>query len=292
MLAFLLAALIPFSRARASDADAWLGKDRAALFESWVKDLEDGVPRPGRGAERLGSTWDMELSRARRRALEARTKEDVYYALLSLKNALHDGHGGLSAPEGLMPEQARYRSPLRFRPERAQSGLSFVVSESTAAQAGLGLVLVGVDGLAPERAMGVFREWHRTSSPEHMEFEFAHWLSTRYSYDQPLPSPLEIRYELRDPATGKTSSVTLPFSRHGHDFDEEEPLSAYRYPIAEDYRGWEPVFSGLNYRVYADDAHGALVLRVFSFNYRFDSAGLWSRMVGLSYKPRALPSGL
>lgn len=273
----------------ATEADAWLGSGpaRVKLFDSYVTDIRDGAPNADAASRRLGSSWEKELARTRRRFLEAKTKDDAYYALVSLKNTLHDGHGGLEAPEELKPEQARYRGPLRFRPELADGKLRFVVSFSTVADARAGLVLTGVDGKSVERAMDEYREWQRTSSPEHMAYEFAHWLSTRYSYDAPLPVPLRVSYDLRDPATGKTETRAYGLSRHGYDFDQEDPLSSTRYPVSEDYTDWTPAFQGLNYRVYEDGA-AAIVVRFTSFNYRFSSWELWQRVADLSYKPRKL----
>lgn len=284
----MLVLLVP-AAARALDADVWLGKDRAALFDSYVKDIRDGQLDPERGARRLGSTWDAELARTRRRFIQAVTTADVYYALLSLKNSLHDGHGDLSVPRALTPPRARYRTALRFRPERNRGALRFVVSASTSVRVSPGLILLSVDGLTPQAALDAFREWHNSSSPEHLEFEFANWLSARDSRDEPLPSPLEVRYALRDPVSGSSVTVTLPLLRHENDFDEPEPFIAYDRPLGLDYRDWKPIFCGLNYRVYADPDSGALVLRYFSFEYRFDFRDLWNRMVGLSYAPRTLP---
>ena len=262
----LLALLVP--AARAYDADIYLGKDRAALFESYVADIRDGQIISERGFARLGTTWERELERSRRRFLSAVTKEDVYYALLSLKNSLHDAHSALDLPAALVPYRRILRMPLTLRPARGADGeLRFVVVASGLPGAEPGLVLEKFQGAAPAEAMSDFREWHRSSSPEHEEFEFAGWLTARNSSRQPPPETRRTSYVFRDEKTGREVPIEAEFVEEvrpasGAAAPPEDPV-----PGAEDYDGLPCVLKGINYGVYQDAATKTLVLRYFSFSY-------------------------
>ncbi|MFI5347834.1 MAG: S41 family peptidase [Elusimicrobiota bacterium] len=281
----ILCLLAAPGRARAGDADAYLGADRDALFRSYVADIRDGIALSTNTFQRLGTTWDAELGRSRKRFLAARTKEDVYYALLSLKNTVHDAHSRLSVPDSLLPRRETLRLPLGLRPARDSAGLKFVVAWSRRPGVEKGFTLKRYQGRTPEEALAEFTEWYPSGSPEHREFEFARWLTARDSNNAPLPETRAADLVFRDERGGRDVAVNAEFTEPRGAREGQAPASEPALRDDPDYDGRTPDFSGLNYRVYRDSATRTLVLRYFSFGYDFEPSELWNRMRRLSYEP-------
>ena len=281
----ILGLLLPIAAAapsKANDADVYFGGDREALFKSYAAEIRDGQYLSPEGFRRLDTTWEKELEKAHRRFLAAKTKGDVYYALLSLKNSYHDMHCRLTVPEPLEPQGETLELPLKIRPARRGSKLEFVVEWSRLPGVEKGFVLERYDGRTPEEALAAFTEWEEGSSPERREFEFARWLTVRDPKNAPPPEPRAVELILRDEQRRRDATARAEFSerRRGSAGPAAEP----QLRDDADYAGWTPDFIGLNYRVYADTATGTLVLRDYSFYYELTAPELWNRMRLLSYK--------
>jgi hypothetical protein len=265
----------------ASDADVYFGTDREALFQSYAATIRDGQYLSAEGFHRLDTTWEKELEKAHRRFLDAKTKQDVYYALLSLKNSYHDMHCRLSVPDALEPKGETAALPLKFRPARVGSKLEFVVEWSRLPGVEKGDALKSYDGKSPEELLATFTEWEVGNSPERREFEFARWLTVRDPKDAPPSETSAVELVLRD-GKGREASARAEFSPRRR--EESSPAAEPSLRDDADYAGWTPDFTGLNYRVYADTASGTLVLRDSSFWYGFSEAELWNRLRLVSYK--------
>lgn len=277
----LFLALVP--RARASEADLYLGKDRAALFESYAADVRDGQYLSEKGFARLGTTWAREVARARERFLAARTKADVYYALVSLKNSVHDGHSRLLVPDSLRVPDAWLSLPLSFSPVRRDGKLRFVVAGSRLAAAPDGLVLETYRGRTPESLMPEFLEWLDSSSPEAWESDFAQALAHRNLARVPPLGNGDVALRLRDEKTGRAVDVAARFAPPGEGAPQARRASKPR-PEDDEYAGRPRVFTGINYAVYQDTAAEILILRYTSY---FDAERFRREPPELSYAPAA-----
>ncbi|KAF0124012.1 MAG: hypothetical protein FD154_2532 [Elusimicrobia bacterium] len=107
-------------------ADRYLGPARGKLFDAYFAEIMDGNAGAAEGARRLGTEISKEAARTRARFLAADKKEDVYYALLSLRNLLHEPHAYFGFPGELRPEVKRISVPLSLRP-RAVSGAAMEI---------------------------------------------------------------------------------------------------------------------------------------------------------------------
>jgi hypothetical protein len=253
--------LLLLAAAAWANADFYLGKDRAALFESYVADIRDAQVLSEAGFKRLGTTWEKELERSKARFLAAQTKADVYYALLSLKNSFHDGHSALNAG-ALKPVPETLSVPFRVAPSRDEKGkLRFTVTQSSIPSVAVGWEVEGHNMRKVEDLLVEFQEWSSGNSVERMELQFADWLTWRSAVRQPLPVQRKASYAFKDPKSGLRARV---FARFGPDprGPQAQPASL---PDGSDYAGMTPVLSGKNYKVYADK--DAVVLRYSSFAY-------------------------
>jgi len=104
----------PTPRPKTGAADEWLGKadEREKLFNAYVQTIKDAQVFSELEFKRLGTTWEKELERAKKRFVEADTKADVYYALLSLQRTIHDMHSSLTVPSVLMPPSQTLSLPF------------------------------------------------------------------------------------------------------------------------------------------------------------------------------------
>ena len=93
-----------------SEADQWLGVDRAATFRAHVEQLDAIEVRSEASLARLGTTWEHELVEVEKLYREAKTPAEAYYALLALTNSFHDGHAFLRV-DGLEPTSPEVTGP-------------------------------------------------------------------------------------------------------------------------------------------------------------------------------------
>ncbi|MBN1283193.1 MAG: hypothetical protein JXA24_05400 [Proteobacteria bacterium] len=298
IVAFVVAIFGGCSRA-GGDADRWFGRDRNGCFEEMVEGIAETQIVSQDGLRRLGTTWEIELERAGRRFSDARTRDDVYYALLSLKNSYHDLHSRLRIRDEFLPDRKPVELPLKLRVESGEGGYEYVVIESSDDAVSAGSVLVSVDGRPPAQLEEEFREWHESSSPEHLKFETAKWLVSRDPLVSPAPEVGEsTAFEFRDPDTGTAMKTIFRWAERrsggGERAKGRGAAEVLWTPlIPDDYRGRTPEFVGINYGVYPTARPDVKIVRYHSFRYRFDDAvALWNRLPELSYRPMPLdPQG-
>jgi hypothetical protein len=255
-LAFACLLLSPVSRA--GEADAFLGRNRADLFDSYAADIRDGQHLSKESFARLQTSWEDEVARSRRRFLAAKSRVDLYYALLSLKNSVHDGHSRLTLPASIPKPEGVLRLPLYLAAVRQAGGkTSFVVTWSSLPGVEKGLVLERYGGKSVAQAMREYLEWLDTSSPEALEDDFAAWL-TRRDLSRAPPHPGAVELVLRAEATGRKirrRAVFAPEPAGPSKASREDP----------DYAGLTQAFTGLNYCVYSDTSTRTLILRFTSY---------------------------
>ncbi len=271
--------MLPTSAAGAgTDAGRLFGTDRGRLFDSYAADIRDGQHLSVEGFRRLGTTWERELERSRRRFLDARTREEAYFALLSLRNSVHDGHSSLAVPDSLKLEEKVVHVPLSLTVVDNGGALEYRVFWSGAESIKAGFLLTGFQGRSVAEARYEAMEWLSNNSSDQLDLQLAHWLIRRFSPHEPLPEGPTARYEFRDPASGRTVVAELPWKPGGR--EREDPTR----PTPEtDYAGWACDFTGINYCVYADTAADALVLRFSSY---FSLEDFLRLKPALSYAPK------
>lgn len=253
-------------------AKAWFGDDPGAFADAWIATMASFErPVPG-GLVSLGTTADAELARSRRRFVEAKTTDDVYYALVSLRNAGHDVHrqfGPRGAPRELVPKRAPVVLRLDARVEYAANGApSYVVS-------GRGIppnsVLEAVDGVPIAKVEDVVREWYPLRSIEGLREQVAGWLS----YRDPIagPAPLEgdvTKLSMRDPRGARVDVDMTWSSLEGTSGSQPQEGCCASFGTAEafrDYGGRQPSSRGVNWCTYTSGQPGLVVARACSFDY-------------------------
>ena len=263
-----------------SAADEWLGVDREARFQAYRRDLEDGTIVSARGLTRLGTSWVEGWTRAHARFLAAQSKEDVYLALLSLKNAVHDGHADLQVPAGLRPAQRQWRLPFELRWAWRDGASVLEVATTPGQGVEPGLRLLRVDGRPVAELLHEYLEWHRDGSPERAQQAFARWLTAREAWRHPAPDARPVKFVFLDPARGVEVAREAAFA--------SGPPPPNGRPSDVDYAGLTPVFRGLNVEVFEDAPSRTLVVRYLSFSYQFETEELWNRVAVLSWPVRPL----
>lgn len=83
----------------ATPADRYLGPDRDQASTAYVDFITSVHAASRDGAARIGVPWETALENGQRRYRDARTVEDVHYALLSVQFTLRDGHGRFARNE-------------------------------------------------------------------------------------------------------------------------------------------------------------------------------------------------
>jgi len=266
----------PTPRPKTGIADRWLGKgeEREKLFDAYVQTLKDSHTPTEFGP--LGTTWEKELQRARRRFLQADTAEEVYFALTSLQRTMHDLHSVLTLPSELIPAPP---SPVALPFTLAVRGTSrasarYVVTASSLPEVKPGFILKQYQGKTPAELEYDFLEWEYTASPERLKVDLARALTFRDSVHKegPLPDPsLPVLVQFTDPASETVITITTKWAKA----TRETPRDDYQH-LTVDYRG-------INYRLHKDPANDTLILVYSSFQYGFGDADLRKALTGVSF---------
>ncbi|MBK8167770.1 MAG: hypothetical protein IPK64_17625 [bacterium] len=174
------------------DAARYLGPDRQQSFDAYVAFITSVHAVSRDGQKRLGVSWEAALDNGRRRFEEARTVQDVYYALLSVQRTLRDGHGRFR----------RHGLPVTFGPAVAldfevavryahQDGgpHEYVVVRSGESTLPVGATVTGCDSLAIVEYEARLLEWYDRHTPEGFRDFAARCLSYRRPQSLPCPHP-------------------------------------------------------------------------------------------------------
>lgn len=272
-------------RPKTRAADEWLGAgvDREKLFNVYIQTIKDGQVSSELGFKRLGTTFDKELVRAQTRFLQADTRLDVYYALLSLQRSIHDTHSSLTAPSGLTPPNETFSLPFTLNVRgNSLADAQYVVTQSTLPEIKAGFILKQYNSKTISQIEYDFSEWLDSSSPERLKVELARALTrtnpSRYSSpDTNLP----VAIVFVDPTSQQEIRLSVTWQRGVTDTP------------STDYANLALEFTGINYRVYKDAANQTLILAHASFNYNLRDTDLKNALSKVSYQipafDRAVP---
>jgi len=269
-----------------SEADQWLGVDRAATFRAHVEQLDAIEVRSEASLARLGTTWEHELVEVEKLYREAKTPAEAYYALLALTNSFHDGHAFLRV-DGLEPTSPEVTVPLSVRVEYADGGARYVVRAGGALPEGV--EVLSLDGRPVDELEADWRRWFPGNSPEGLREGLARWMSVRSPRREPSPvAGASLAIVARAPGGPATSSslTWAPRVANGGSC----PL--YAEPCTPDADGEysaAPSFVGLGYCVYDAPQADTRIVRYRTFSYpdttdRGDRACLTQKLPGLSYR--------
>ena len=247
-----------------TEADRWLGVDRAATFRDHLARIEAIAVSPAPGLARLGTTWERELAFVERRYAEASSRADVYLALRALVNSLHDGHASMRA-DALRPDAPAVAVPVSLRVEYEGGAARYVVRGGGAIEAGASVL--AVDGVAVERLERDWRPWFDGgNSPEALREDVALRIARRDPERGPAPRPGAVTTLRVRQAAGEERDVTLAWAAldpEGLD-REAPPCPPYAEACAPDADGEyaeRPSFEGLGACVYATGDPATRVVR-------------------------------
>lgn len=265
----------PTPRPKTGAADEWLGKgaEREALFNEYAQTIKDAQVFSELGFKRLGTTWEKELERTKKRFWEADTKLDVYYALLSLQRSLHDTHSALTVPAGLTPPSDTFSLPFTLAVRgNSLDNAQYVVVQSSSPEVKAGFILKQYGAKTIQQLEYDFSEWLDNTSPENLKIGLARALTrTNPSRYPSLDNDSPVTIAFIDPANQKETSVTIRWQRGAMDTP------------SKDYERLTLDYTGVNYRVYKDAATQTIVLVYSSFNYTMRDADLKNALARVSY---------
>jgi hypothetical protein len=271
-----------------TDADRLLGKDRDKIFDQYVRQIRDFQIVNEKGLEHLNTSWARELEKSKRRFISAQSKEDVYYAFLSLQRSFHDAHSMLTA-DALRPERGSVRVPIRFLPLFNGSGWDYVVIDSKVPDVPVGSHLISMQGKTVAQLEADYIEWSPTSSIDALRLSLAKWLTYRRPWLSPSPTVGDTA-QFTIATKGHTNDVELKWTAVQNQADPDQSKCGSRLNDP-DYENLKLEFSGLLYCVYATKMPTTKIVRYFSFNYFFyNPLDLWNRLPDLTYKPTVIKS--
>lgn len=267
-----------------------LGAEPGETFDRWVAAIESVQYLSEDGLERLGTTWEAERERARRRFVSACSAAEAYWAMASLRNSTHDGHAWLeldAAPlvEGLAPVAAG----VTVRVEYEEDGVHYVIVVGADPGVVEGREILAVDGVDVAQLERDHVEWFAMgSSPEGNREDLARWIGARDPFLEPTPAPGQpMTLTLADPASGEVADVTLLW-RAAETTGRCPPFASPCDDDHPDYALRTPTFSGINLCTYATSEPDLAVVRLRSFYYPapwddWEVACLASRLDELSF---------
>ena len=248
----------------ATEADRWLGTDRAGTFDAHIAAVESVAALAADGFTRLGTTWEQQRDAVERMYLGARTSDDVFYALSALRNSLHDGHARL-AIDGLLPRQAAtvVEVPLSLRVEYEGAEARYVVREGGDLPPGSAIISVGGVAIA-ELERGHLMWFDGGNSPEALRDDLARWIGRRDPLQAPAPQVGDDVDVVARTPDGVVQRATLTFTAHSGGGDGCPP---YADPCVVDVDGdysAAPDFEGLGFCIYGTNDPTTRVVRYHS----------------------------
>jgi len=262
-----------------SIADRTLGQDREKSFAAYV-DFIVGVHAVSQaGAGRIGVPWDKALENGRRRFREARSVEDVYYALLSVQRTMRDGHGRFLKNE--LPVSFGPAVVLDFDVVVRYAGPDggaheYVVDRSGEPSLPVGSTITGCDGRGIADFETQMLEWYDRHSPEGFHEFVARRLSFRKPQSMPCPragDAVAIAYRGQDGAqqvaglVWRAGASSDPDANGSSDASLTPPGQREPLRFSSQYRGFPLETAGLFFEIYGTRAADTKILRYFSFNY-------------------------
>lgn len=284
LLPTLLAAAAPAGDG--DEADRYLGHDRRRAFDAYLAFITDVHAVSHDGARRLGVPWETALENGRRRFHEARSVEDVYYALLSVQRTLRDGHGRFRRHE--LPVTFGPAVSLDFEVAVRYAGAGggpheYVVVRSGEPALPVGVAVTGVDGISIADFEARLIEWYDRHTPEGFRDFVARNLSLRKPQSLPSPRPGDAAPLAWRDDSGLERAIALTW-RAVTDAAANDPdrngssLSAATPPgrrdpsrFDEQYRGFPLELSGLLFDLHGTPRADTKILRYVSFNYEQES---------------------
>lgn len=260
----LLLFAIPIQLVFANEADRYLSKNRELFFNKLVNEVESSHVFLNQARVKAFS-WKGNLPKIKKMFKEAKTKTEVYYAILALQKNLKNNHSSLRMPDKFYEFDIRSRS-LPFRLQ--YTGTNYEVSLSEHTRVKLGLVLKSINGKPVSQVEEELLLWHGSSSLNHFRQEFSRLLTRPTAWKQPIPKGPSVKVELIDPKTGTVTIISLPWSKY--DLKSEYPKKTScsdALPHDKDYKNYKITYVGINYCIYQSSLKNTLLVRFFSFDY-------------------------
>ncbi|WP_411818355.1 hypothetical protein [Hyphococcus sp. DH-69] len=223
-------------------ADIKTEADREALFEDIVaKTMMREAWSPVKN-EKYGVTYPDAFEPFRQKFIDAKTDEELYYAITMLSNARHDRHLKVTPAEGGLAIDPRPMqiAPVQFMHDFSQDEPTFFVFDVATALANIdggkkiqpGELVVEINGHSVAEYLEKTRPYHRASTEAGFLMRYAMSLNEKSST---LPAEFyadELTLTLK-PKRGRKYSVSLPY------LDSEDV--SFRGIGAQRYDGFEKV---------------------------------------------------
>lgn len=264
-------------------ADRYLGQDREKSFAAYVDFITSVHAVSRAGMTRIGVPWEIALENGRRRFREARSVEDVYYALLSVQRTLRDGHGRFAKNE--LPVTFGPAVALDFDVAVRYAGPSggtheYVVARSGEPSLPVGSTITGCDGRGFADVETQMLEWYDRHTPEGFRDFVARGFSCRKPQSMPCPhsgDAVTIAYRSPDGAqhvanlNWRAGASSDPDANGSSEASLTPPGQRDPLLFSAQYQGFPLETSGLFFEIYGTRAADTKILRYFSFNYENES---------------------
>jgi hypothetical protein len=276
----------PDGSATTAIADRYLGQDREKSFAAYLDFIKSVQVISRDGMNRIGVPWEKALENGHRRFLEARSVNDVYYALLSVQRTLRDGHGRFESKE--LPVsfgKAVYLDLEVVVNYRQASGghYDYDVAASHEAALPVGSTILSFAGKPVAAFEAEMLEWYDRHTPE----GFRAFVARRFSFCEPkiMPCPssgdeVEVTYLDRNGAqhVGRLTWRAAAADQDGlptNDAPLQPPAESTQriepLPFDFQYQRFQREIAGIFFEIYAAPSADTKILRYFSFNYESDT---------------------
>ena len=244
---FLLLFAIPVQLLFANEADQYLSKNRELFFNKLVNEIESSHVFLDHDRVKAFS-WKGSLPKIKKMFKEAKTKTEVYYAILALQRNLKNNHSSLRMPGEFYEFEMRSRS-LPFRLQYTGTNYEVSVSEHTKVKPGL--ILKSIDEKRISQIEEELLLWHGSSSLDHFRQEFSRLLTRPTAWKQPIPKGESVKLEFVDSKTGAATKISIPWSKYDLKSEyPEETSCGDALPHDKDYKSYKITYVGINYCLY------------------------------------------
>lgn len=282
----VLAQQAPPAKPAGDVADRYLGRDRDRSFAAYVDFITSVHSVSLDGMKRIGVPWEEALENGRRRFREARSVDDVYYALLSVQRSLRDGHGRFEKNElpVIFDKAVALDFEVVVRYARESGGPhDYVVARSNEPALPAGSTIIGYSGRNLADFEAEMIEWYDRHTPEGFREFVARRFSSCKPKAMPCPHPgdeVEVAYRDRDgvertgtltwrAADGAQAGGATADSMSQAQAEAAEPDPPRQFD--HQYDGFQRECAGIFFEIYGTRAADTKILRYFSFYYQVET---------------------
>lgn len=243
---------------RAVYADVGTAAQKNALFDTLVAKIMAREAFSGIKNRNLGLEFPRDLERHRERFTDAKTEDELYWAVVALSNARRDRHLSVERLGGEPMAAARDTAPILFQADFSTQPPSYAVANWSAQHIDSESMAIGdrvsaINGVAVAEYVESLKTFSRYSTLPNFYMRSARALNERSDAVPPSFYEAQLRIRLEKP-NGSSYTVSVPY------LTSDDASAAMPAPTEAKYPGFVRVLDTVSFDLYRPQSDERLLI--------------------------------